>query len=271
MTIEGIANLIEEQLNENLDAKAFNFSFKIHQEVGDFQTAYQNGMDENLINGVLLESSGDFTPVKEIASKFMNMRLEFAVRQENVNNFKKVLEGWSEAQLGYIYKETETGKTYIITPSAPATGTAYNTSDLDSMVSISLTLEIQITSLGLIGSEAQWTINDEPVNVLRFKILSTRTQQTAEGTEADETTSANQMATVSIMLVIPIAKTTICKDLLNDILSNNKDTIYEIEMDDDFSDGISGRYIMASGEYDGESTKVGAITCNFLKSNEDLE
>lgn len=271
MTLEGIKDLIENQLNANANAKAFSLSFKIFNEVGDFEEQMKNGMDSDLIYGVLVETSGDFTPVKEISSKFMSLRLDFAVKQENVGNFKIVLDDWSEMQLGIMYRDEESNKTYILTPSAPSTGTAFNTSDLGSAVPISVVLEVQATSNGLIGNESVWKINNSVVNVLRFKILSTRTQQTFESTNQDETKSANQMATQSFMLVIPVAKTDICKKLYNDIINNNKDEIYSIKMEDGFSDGIDADYILSSGEIDGESTKVGAMTCTFLLSNEDLE
>ena len=270
MTLEGIANLIEEQLKADNNAAAFGLTFKVFTDAGDFEEGYKNP-ESKLVNAVLLETSGDFTPVKEVSSKFMNLELRFAVTQEDVAKFKQVLESWSNKQLGVAYKEEETGKTYILTPSAPSTGTAFNVQGVDSCVPISVVLEVQITSLGLIGSESVWKIGDDVINVLNWKYISSRTQQTCESLEADETTAANQMASGSFVLVIPVAKTEACKSLYNDILNNNKDTIYKIKMTDGWSAGIDGDYVMINGVIDSEQTKINAMTCTFSKSNKTLE
>ena len=270
MTLEFLKDIIEEQFNNDVNTQTFGFTFKLFAEIGDYEDAYKH-QDLLKINGIMIETSGDYTPVKEVSSKFSNIRMQFAVAQENVDKFKIILESWSKKQLGIVYTEESTGDTYILTPGAPTTGTAFNTCELGSTVPIDLVLAVQQTTLGLIGNEATWKINENEVNVLRFQIISARTQQTSSKTNEDETSSANQLATMTIMLVVPVAKTTICKDLYNDILNNNKDAVYSIEMSDNWSDGIDADFVLANGEISAESTKIQAMTLTFLKSNEDLE
>ena len=272
MTLEFFRDMIQEQLNGDKNTIAFKLKFKIHADIGDFQANFKE-QDKDTINAVLIESTGDYTPVKEVSSKFNTLRLDLAVAQAHVDELKIILESWSKKQLGLIYKylDDEEETTYIITPGAPATGTAFNTCDLGSTLPISLTIEIQQTTLGLIGNEATWQINTKDVNVLRFNITSARTQQTASKTDEDETKSTNQMSTLSVQLVVPVAKTDICKSLYNDILTGNKDEVYTIAMTDNWSSGISDGFVLANGDIVAESTKIQAMTLTFLKSNEDLE
>ena len=272
MTLEFIRDMIQEQLNGDKNSIAFNLKFKIHADIGDFQENFKE-QEKDIINAVLVESTGDYTPVKEVSSKFNTLTLNLAVAQSHVDELKVILESWSKKQLGIIYKylDDEEETTYILTPGAPVTGTAFNTCDIGSTVPISLSIEVQQTTLGLIGNETKWQINSKDVNVLRFNIVSTRVQQTAELTNQDETKSANQMATLTIQLVVPVAKTDICKSLYNDIIANNKDEIYSITMTDDWSNGISGSFILSSGDITAEATKIQSMTLNFLKSYEELE
>lgn len=272
MTLEFFRDMIEQQLNGDKNSIAFKLKFKIHADIGDFQANFQK-QDKDTINAVLIESTGDYTPVKEVSSKFNNLRLDLAVAQSHVKEVKIILDSWSKKQLGLIYKylDDEEETTYILTPGAPTTGTAFNTCDIGSTLPLSLAIEIQQTVLGLIGNESKWKINNKEVNTLRFNIVSARTQETASETDEEETRSANQMSTLTIQLVVPVAKTDICKDLYNDIIQSNKDEIYSIEMEDDWSNGISGDFILSNGSIEAEATKIQAMTLNFLKSYEELE
>lgn len=270
MTLEFLKDTIEDQLNNDPNTQAFGFTFTLFSDVGDYEEVFEQ---QNLtkINGILLGSSGDYTPVKEVSSKFSNVRMAFAVSQENLDKLKIIIESWSKKQLGVVYYEESTDDTYIITPGAPSTGTAYNTCALGSTIPIELVLNVQETTLGLLGNEAKWQINNKAVNVLRWGWVSQRTQQTSQNTCADETTSTNQMATATLQLIVPVAKTEILKTLYNDILGNKKDEVYTIVMEDGWSDGINGSFILSNGDINAESTKIQALTLNFLKSNEALE
>ena len=264
--------MIEEQLNGDKNSIAFKLKFKIHADMGEFQKNFKD-QDKDTINAVLIESSGDYTPVKEVSSKFNTLRLDIAVAEAHVKELKIILESWTKKQLGLIYKYIDDNEetTYILTPGAPTTGTAFNTCDIGSTLPISVAIELQQTLLGLLGNESSWKINNYEVNVLRFTIGSTRTQQTASLTDEDETKSTNQMSTLSIQLVVPVAKTDICKAFYNDIINGNKDEVYTIEMEDGWSDGIDGSFILSGGDIQAESTKIQSMTLNFLKSNEALE
>lgn len=272
MTLEFFRDMIEQQLNGDKNSIAFKLKFKIHADIGDFQANFKE-QDQDTINAVLIETTGDYTPVKEVSTKSTTLRLDLAVAQRHVNELKIILESWSQKQLGLIYKyiDDDGETTYIITPGAPVTGTAFNTCDIGSTLPISLTMEVQQTTLGLIGNETKWQINQKDVNVLRFGVSSARTQQTASKTDEDETKSTNQMSTLSIQLVVPVAKTDICKSLYNDIIGGNKDEVYTIVMTDGWSNGINDGFILSGGDISAEATKIQAMTLNFLKSNEDLE
>lgn len=272
MTLEFIREMIQEQLNGDKNSLAFKLKFKIHADLGEFQENFKK-QEEDTINAVLLESTGDYTPVKEVSSKFNNLRLDIAVAQEHVEEVKIILESWTKKQLGVIYKFLDDAEetTYVVTPGAPTTGTAFNTCDIGSMLPLSVAIEIQQTILGLIANEATWKINTYDINVLRFTCVSARTQQTGTPTNENETKSTNQMSTATLELVVPVAKNTVCKDLYNDILNGAKDNVYTIVMADGWSDGINDDFILANGVITGESTKIQSMTLTFLKSNEDLE
>lgn len=274
ITLKQYAKIIENQLNENAHAKAFKFQFKVWADVGDYQNAFNNQVDYSLINCVLRETSGNYTPVKVAKTKFAPMVFEAAIGQEQEANLRVVLEDWAANQLGVIYSAYDI--TYMVTPGAIVPGTAVNTCELGSTIPLSMTIELQSTELGLIANEMVWTISvgdivKAEVEVLNFEIGSARTQQTADYINKDKTSSSNQMATKSIMLRIPIAKTEICKKLFNDILADNKDEVYTIEETDGWSSGINDKFIIASGQLIGDTTKIVALQCTFLKSDEQME
>lgn len=274
ITIEQYAQIIENQLNANIHAKSFNFEFKVFADVGEYQQAFENQKDYSLINCVLRETTGNYTPLKTAKTKYTSLVFEVAVKQDAVPDMKLVLKDWSQAQLGVIY-EAE-GYTYIVTPSPCATGTAVNTCDLGSTVPLTMPIELQETELGLIANEMVWTIATDDieaaeVEVLNFEIGSARTQQTANYMNKGETVSSNQMATKSLMLRIPIVKNTICKALFDAILDNDKDVVYTITETDGWSKGINDKFIMANGQLIGDTTKIVALQCTFLKSDEQME
>lgn len=274
ITLKQYAKIIENQLNENAHAKAFKFQFKVWADVGDYQNAFNNQVDYSLINCVLRETSGNYTPVKVAKTKFAPMVFEAAIGQEQEANLRVVLEDWAANQLGVIYSAYDI--TYMVTPGAIVPGTAVNTCDLGSTIPLSMTIELQSTEMGLIANEMVWTISvgdivKAEVEVLNFEIGSARTQQTADYINESKTASSNQMATKSIMLRIPIAKTEICKKLFNDILADNKDEVYTIEETDGWSSGINDKFIMASGQLLGDTTKIVALQCTFLKSDAQME
>ena len=272
ITLKELASLIEQQLNENAHTKAFNLQFKVWADVGDYQEAFNKQTDPKLINAVLRETTGDYTPVMAVKSKLTTLAFELAVNQYDVDNVKIILGKWTLEQIGYMYTEDDTS--YIVTPGAIVTGTAVNTCDLGSTVPLSLTVEVQEAENGLISNEMEWTIKkadsqDEPTPVypLRGQIISARTQQTSPYTNESETVSTNQMATGSLSLTIPVAKNNTCKSLFNDIIKNNKDEVYTITMADGWSDGISENYIMANGTITFEAGKVVAMECVFQKND----
>ena len=286
ITIREYADIIEEQLNENAHAKAFHFQFKVWADIGDFQEAFRNQTDTKLINCILRETTGDYTPIKVAKTKFTSLVFELAVNQYDVDNVKIVLTDWSQYQLGVAYRTDD--NTYIVTPAAIGTGTAVNTCDLGSTVPLTMAIELQETALGLISNETKWTmasgdITETEIDVLRAIIVSQRTQQSQTYMNDDETVSTNQMATISVQLTIPVVKNSICKKLYNDILRNKKDELYTIQLDDGWSDGFfageevggvvypaENIFILSSGEIIQESTKVVAIQCTFLKSDSRL-
>lgn len=270
MIIETIANVIESQLNANANAIALGFKFVIGLDYKEYQ---EKQIIENQIDGVLLQTSGEYTPVKGAATKFVNLSLEFTVRVEDKANFDTIIESWSKQQLAVYYKDETTNENYVITPNAPITGTAQNTENLQRAMPVTVVLQVQITDSGLVGAESVWKINSEIINPLRWKFIAARTQVTKQALTDDETSQANSLGTSSIMLVIPVDKNSnICKALYNDTLSNNKDAVYTIEMSDGWSNGLSSaKYTMTHSEIDAESTKINALTCTFSKMALDLE
>lgn len=272
MTIQDLATLIEKQLNENAHTKAFHLQFKIWADVGDYQEAYEKQTDPKLINSVLRETTGDYTPVKAVKSKLTTLAFELAVNQADVDNVKLILGKWTLEQIGFMY--TVDDISYIIQPGAIVTGTADITCDLGSTVPLSLTVEVQETEQGLISNEMEWTIkladsqdDAEAVYPLSGQIISERTQQTSPYTNESQTVSTNQMATGSIALKIPVAKNNICKSLIDGILTNAKDVVYTITMADGWSAGLSDDYILAHGDITFETGKIVAISCTFLKND----
>lgn len=277
MTLEFFRDMIQEQLNGDKNSIAFKLKFKIHADIGDFQANFKE-QDQDTINAVLIETTGDYTPVKEVSTKSTTLRLDLAVAQRHVDELKIILESWSKKQLGLAYKYIDDNgeTTYIITPGAPVTGTAFNTCDIGSTLPISLTMEVQQTVLGLITNEMAWEISvgdikNAAIEVLNFEIGSARTQQTANYINESATASSNQMVTKSITLRIAAAKTDICKKLFDDILTDNKDEIYNIKESDGWSNGIDDDFIMANGQLIGDTTKIVALQCTFLKSDEQME
>ena len=272
-TITEYAKIIESQLNENAHARAFHLTFKVWADIGDFQEAFKNQTEKTLINCVLRETTGVYTPIKEAKTKFINLAFEIAVNQAKVDEAKVVLQDWSTAQLGVIWQANDF--TYMITPGAITTGTAFNTCDVGSTLPLTITIELQETELGLISNEMAWSIatgelQAANVEVLNGQIISQRTQQSQNYMNASETVSINQLTTLTIQLLIPVAKNDICKAIMDSILSNSKDDTYTISMVDEWSAGISGDFILSSGELRFESGKVVAMNCTFLKKDQRL-
>ena len=270
ITISQYAEIIENQLNENAHAQAFHLTFKVWADIGDFQEAFKNQTNKTLINCVLRETTGDYTPIKEAKTKFINLAFDIAVNQAKVDEAKVVLQDWSTKQLGVIWQANDF--TYMVTPGAISTGTAFNTCEIGSTLPLTITIELQETELGLISNEMVWTIatgdiTATTIEVLNGQIVSQRTQQTQNYMNSSETVSINQLTTLSVQLVIPVAKNNICKAIMDSILSNSKDDTYTIAMSDGWSAGISGDFILSSGELRFESGKVVAMSCNFLKKD----
>ena len=268
MIIETIANVIESQLNANANAIALGYKFVIGL---DYKEYAAKNIVENQIDGVLLQTSGEYTPVKGASTKFVNLSLEFAVRVEDKANFDTIIESWSKQQLAVYYKDETTNENYVITPNAPISGTAQNTDALQRAMPVTIVLQVQITDSGLVGAESVWKINNVQVDLLSWRFVSSRTQQACQALTEDETSVANQMASYSIQLVIPVAKTDIIKALYNDILANNKDNVYKVEMSDGWSNGINYNCVITNGTIDSENTKINALTIIFAKSNENID
>ncbi len=267
MIIETIANVIESQLNANKNSMDLGYKFVIGVDYAEY--ANKNIVD-NQIDGVLLQTSGEYTPVKGASTKFVNLSLEFSVKVEDKANFDTIIDSWSKQQLAVYYKDETTNENYVITPNAPITGTVAQTCELLKAMPVTIVLQVQITDSGLMGAESVWKINDTQVFPLSWKFISARTQQSCQALDADETKVANQMASYTIQLVIPVAKSDIIKALYNDVLKNNKDAVYKVEMADGWSDGISENCVITNGSIDAENTKINALTIVLAKSNETI-
>lgn len=268
--IEQLAQMLQDELDGNIHAAAGGLKFKVHPTMGNYKNAVKklNGTTQKYINAVLRQTSGEYTPIKDINNLTANLTLELAVPQEKVDQVELILSTWSEAVIGEIYNLGDW--VLLITPTPATAGQVKNATPIGSMISELVVLNIQFIKDGLIGNAVDWTINGSPIKVLNAVLSSSRTPDVIPDVNTGTCKANNQYENTTIAITFAYSFTTATQTLVNDLINKNKDAIYTITRNDGFANSFEEDCICTKIDLTEEAGKIVSISCAFAKADTEL-
>ena len=267
-----IAKLIEKELNDNINATATGIKFKIHNAVGNYKKAVTkaDGKKQRYVNGVLRNSTGNYTPVKGLNNLLSTLMLEFAVQQDDTEKVQLIIDSWSESIIGSVYQLDKTWQ-ILITPQPAAPGTVKNTTPLGSTLPMLVVLEIQLIKDGLISNAVEWSINGQTVMASNVSMTFNRTPDVKPRANKKYCSALNQYEVRSISMVLPLSFSNINKQIANDLFSCNKDVAYTIKRVDGFLTDFEADFLLTSADWAEQSNKIVTMTLTFVPAADDEE
>ena len=273
------ALLIENELNQVAEDDGSSKRFIVHSDMGDYinPLRQENNTLKNYINGVLVQATGDFTKIECIENINSNYTLEFIVKQNEVEEVRRIISDWASCKVGKVYSVGDTN--YLLTPTLAETGYAKD-SRLGSSVPLRVNINVQSIARGLLSNMVTWSIKKlnydenapeeeiwETLKLENANISINRTTSSLPHPNKNYMVSSNAYTTTTISIIIPYSFNEVNNRIIQNLLTDNKNEIFEIKRNDTINI-VTEKFILVNGSINEESGKIVSIQCTFMRTKE---
>lgn len=267
---------LEESLNDNND----NLTFKLWDNLGDYQDAIRlENQQLNYINGVVQILPATLLPIPNVNMVRLNFQITFAISIDlsdknedgqynlpiKVRNVLQVIA--QKQQANAVYEEID-GTTYQILPlfTLPSNtdSVTMTSSDTGEILPMFMSIEYIVTENVANANSYKLTINGKDINFeqLIFTKQRTANQYTYKG-DSNTKTKIIQGA-IGIDIILPQFLDEQSDIIIEDILGEDNNILYNVELSYPTSSGIKTKnMVMTSGNGQLTAVRTSNVGINF--------
>lgn len=250
VSVSQMAQMIEDKLNAIAEASNYNFTFKIHPNLGELQAfsrgSSQRELPKPVINCVLEPLSSTVVPIKDLKSYLYSQALTIlapATRSDGINNViapngatfnidepLSVIQTYVEDTAGLCGSIDDYA--YVINNNTPSIGQFQLVSGMGEAVPIYLNIAWQFIEGGIVGNLVKITIDDITAIMLEGNIARTRISDTTNKENSDEMKSIVGQQGLTWRVVVPYIRDSVGAKLVKDGLIGTLEKTYTLTYDD---------------------------------------